>query len=185
MTASPAEPFGVAIEPAASADDGAIVAAIAELVNGVYEVAEAGLWVKGARRTNRQEIADLIVHGEIVTARLGDRIVGVVRTHRLDDATAEFGMLAADPTHRGQGVGRALVAFAEQWAHERGFAGMQLELLVPTAWEHPSKVFLRDWYTRIGYREVRNAHLRELYPELAPLLAAECDLIVYRKALRA
>jgi GNAT superfamily N-acetyltransferase len=185
MTATPADRFVVAVEPAASADDAAIVAAIAELVNGVYEVAEAGLWVKGARRTNRQEVADLVAHGEIVTARTGDRIAGVVRIHRLDDETAEFGMLAADPTQRGHGVGRALVEFAEHWAVARGFAGMQLELLVPTAWEHPSKVFLRDWYTRIGYREVRNTHLRDLYPELAPLLAAECDLIVYRKTLTA
>jgi GNAT superfamily N-acetyltransferase len=179
----PSALFDVGIEPAASAHDAVLVAAIAELVNEVYEVAEAGLWVKGARRTNRQEIAELVTHGEIATARSDDRLVGTVRVHRLDDETAEFGMLAADPTQRGLGVGRALVAFAEHWAVERGFTAMQLELLVPTAWEHPSKVFLRDWYTRIGYRAARTAHLRDLYPELAPLLAAECDLVVYRKAL--
>ena len=60
---------------------------------------------------------------------------------------------------------------------------MQLEVLVPVAWRHPSKEFLRAWYTRIGYREARTGHLAELYPELAPMLATECDLVVYRKAL--
>lgn len=183
MTTPPGATIEVRIEPAASADDAALVAAITDLVNEVYEIAEAGLWVKGARRTSRQEVAELIAFGQIATARAGDRVVGAVRIQRLDDETAEFGMLAADPTQRGLGVGRALVVFAEHWAIERGFAEMQLELLVPIEWEHPSKVFLRDWYTRIGYRVARTGHLRDLYPELAPLLAAECDLIVYRKAL--
>jgi GNAT superfamily N-acetyltransferase len=173
----------VRIEPAASAGDAALVADIAELVNEVYEVAEAGLWVKGARRTSRQEIAELIELGEIATARSGDDVVGVVRVHALDGEAAEFGMLAADPLQRGHGIGRALVAFAEGWAAERGFIAMQLELLVPTTWTHPSKEFLREWYARLGYRAVRTGHLREFYPDLAPLLATECDLVIFRKAL--
>lgn len=171
------------VEPAASADDAALVSAVVQLVNEVYEVAEAGLWVTGARRTSRNELAELIREGQIVTARSDDRIVGAVRVQHLDGETAEFGMLAADPARRGLGIGRALVAFAEAWAIERGFVEMQLEVLVPVAWRHPSKEFLRAWYTRIGYREARTGHLAELYPELAPMLATECDLVVYRKAL--
>lgn len=183
VTTPPRAAFDVRIEPAASADDAMLVAAVTELINQVYEVAEAGLWVKGARRTSRQEVAELITLGEIATARTGDRVIGAVRIRRLDDETAEFGMLAADPTQRGLGVGRALVAFAEDWAVKRGFPEMQLELLVPIEWEHPSKEFLRAWYTRIGYRVAHTGLLRDLYPELAPLLAAECDLIIFRKAL--
>ena len=60
---------------------------------------------------------------------------------------------------------------------------MQLELLVPTSWQHPSKQFLHDWYSRIGYRVVTTSTLGELYPELEPLLATSCDLVVYRKSL--
>jgi GNAT superfamily N-acetyltransferase len=175
----------VGVEPAASADDGALVTRIAALVNEVYQVAEAGLWVDGARRTNADEIAELIRRQELVTARVDEVVVGAVRVQRFDDGVAEFGMLAADPSRRGFGVGRALVSFVERWAIERGFGAMQLELLVPTSWTHPSKEFLRDWYARIGYREVRTGHLAELYPELAPLLATTCDLVVYRKELSA
>ncbi|WP_248305559.1 GNAT family N-acetyltransferase [Agromyces sp. H66] len=188
MTASPNPPstaLDVGIEPVASADDYELVGALAELVNGVYEQAESGLWVDGARRTSAEEVAALIRRGELVTARAGDRVVGAVRVQALDDDLAEFGMLAADPDRRGLGIGRALVAFAERWARERGSSGMQLELLVPTAWSHPSKEFLRDWYTRIGYREVRTGELAELYPELAPLLATRCELVVFRKVLAA
>ena len=183
MSTPPLDALDVRIEPAGSADDAVLVAAIAELVNSVYVIAEAGLWVDGARRTDAREIAELIRWEELAVARLGGRLVGVLRVHPLDAGTAEFGMLAADPARRGVGIGRALVAFAEGWATDRGFAGMQLELLVPTSWQHPSKQFLHDWYSRIGYREVRTAALGELYPELEPLLATSCDLVVYRKAL--
>ena len=185
VSTPPLDALDVGIEPADSADDAALVAAITELINGVYVIAEAGLWVDGARRTDAREIAELIRWEELVVARIGGRLVGVVRVHALDAGTAEFGMLAGDPARRGVGIGRALVAFAEGWAAERGFARMQLELLVPTSWQHPSKQLLHDWYSRIGYRVVKTGALGELYPELEPLLATTCDLVVYRKALAA
>src|SRR5215813_15488505 len=69
--------------------------------------------------------------------------------------TTLFRSLVADPAHRGTGVGRELVRFAERRSREQGLATMQLEVLVPRQWSHPSKEFLKAWYTRIGYRPVR------------------------------
>ncbi|MDR6907690.1 GNAT superfamily N-acetyltransferase [Agromyces sp. 3263] len=183
MTSASNAAIEIDVEPAASADDAALVTALADLINGVYVIAEAGLWVDGARRTDAREIAELIGQQELATARIAGEVVGVVRVHALDAGTAEFGMLAADPAHRGIGIGRALVSFAERWAEARGFGVLQLELLVPTSWQHPSKRFLADWYARIGYREVRRGPLRELYPELEPLLATPCVLVVSQKSL--
>ncbi|MGR0219492.1 GNAT family N-acetyltransferase [Agromyces sp. ZXT2-6] len=183
MTESHQAEFRIGLEPPGSAADAALVASIADLVNRVYDEAEAGLWLTGAERTTSADIAGLIADGQIATARDGDRVVGSVRIQSLDADTAEFGMLAADPERRGLGVGRELVAFVEALAVERGARTMQLELLVPTAWTHPSKEFLRGWYERIGYRVVRTGHLAELYPDLAPLLATECDLLVFHKPL--
>lgn len=183
MTESHQARFRIGIQPAESAADAALVGSIAALVNRVYDEAEAGLWRPGAERTSPAEIAALIADGQIATARDGDRVVGSVRLQSLDADTAEFGMLAADPELRGRGIGRRLVAFAEALAAERGARTMQLELLVPTTWIHPSKEFLRDWYERIGYRVVRTGHLAELSPDLAALLATECDLIVFHKPL--
>jgi GNAT superfamily N-acetyltransferase len=184
-SASPGTTVVVAPEPAASAADPETVDAIADLVNRVYVIAEAGLWTDGAERTTSAEVADLLAKGWIATARVGDRVVGAVTLRALDTRTAEFGMLAADPEWRGVGVGRELVAFAERWAAERGHSTMQLELLVPTGWSHPSKQFLRGWYERLGYREFRRTRLEELYPELEPQLATPCDLLVFRKPLPA
>ncbi len=158
-------------------------AEIAGLVNRAYAEAEAGLWLDGAARTSEAEVAELVRAGQIVVARSRDRVVGAVRVQQLDDGVGEFGMLVAAPETRGTGVGRDLVAFAEHWARERGLSRMQLELLVPRTWKHPVKEFLRDWYTRIGYRVVRTGDLGEDYPALVPQLACPCDFLVFHKEL--
>ena len=144
------------------------MAEVADLVNRVYADAERGLWLDGAERVGAEEAAAIVRAGELAVARLDGRVVGAVRIQRLDGGLAEFGMLVASPEHRGVGIGRELVAFAEGWAREQGFSRMQLELLVPQTWEHPVKEFLRGWYTRIGYRQVRTGRLEEEYPALQP-----------------
>jgi GNAT superfamily N-acetyltransferase len=169
----------------ALSDDG-LVAELTGLVNRVYVAAEEGLWVDGASRTTPEEMAALIAAGEIAVAREDrpdGRIVGSVRVQQIDEATGEFGMLVADPDCRGEGIGRHLVDFAEQGFRRRGVPTMQLELLVPRGWTHPTKAFLDAWYTRIGYRPVRTGRIDDDYPHLAPLLATPCDFVIYHKAL--
>ncbi|MDQ1576440.1 MAG: hypothetical protein QOH55_1590 [Microbacteriaceae bacterium] len=177
--------FTIEVLPAASATHAETVTTITSLVNGVYAASEQGLWIEGALRTTEAEVADLIRRGEIAAATSDGSILGSVRIQRLDATTGEFGMLAADPDHRGVGIGRELVAFAEVWARDHGLASMQLEVFAPRAWSHPSKVFLMQWYERIGYRRIRTGALEEAHPALAPLLATPCDFAVYRKELTA
>ena len=170
---------------ASSADDATVVGDVAVLVNTVYALAEKGLWAQGTMRTSPAEMADYIRSGQITVAILGDRIVGCIRTQQLDTYTSEFGMLAVAEGHRGTGLGRELVAFAEQESLRQGRSTMQLELLVPRTWSHTSKDFLAGWYPRIGYRIIRRATIDEYYPRLAPLLATPCDFVVYSKDLTA
>jgi GNAT superfamily N-acetyltransferase len=166
-----------------SAADDDLVREITGLVNRVYTVAEEGLWIQGATRTTSSEMAELIADGQMAVARLDGRTAGAVRIQHLDARMGEFGMLVADPAHRRAGIGRQLVAFAEETSRQRGLTVMQLELLVPREWTHPTKAFLHDWYTRIGYRPVQSSTIDESYPQLAPLLATPCDFVVYRKDL--
>ncbi|HEY1305393.1 MAG TPA: GNAT family N-acetyltransferase [Vicinamibacterales bacterium] len=172
----------IEIELLADADTD-LVREITDLVNRVYTDAEQGLWVQGATRTTIKEMTELIAAGEIAVARMDGRIAGVVRVRQLDARTGEFGMLVADPAHRGEGIGRQLVAFAEDTSRRRDLIVMQLELLVPREWTHPTKAFLHTWYTRIGYRPVQSDTIDESYPQLAPLLATPCDFVVYHKDL--
>ena len=168
---------------ATTTGDARLVAEITDLVNQVYLVAEAGLWVDGATRTNTTEMREMIAAGEIATARVEGHLVGCVRVQQVADDIGEFGMLAGDPARRGVGIGRDLVEFAEARSRERGLPTMQLELLVPRDWTHPSKEFLHAWYTRIGYTPVRTGSIEEQYPHLAPLLATKCDFVIYHKRL--
>jgi GNAT superfamily N-acetyltransferase len=171
------------LRPTAAGDE-SLIAALTDLINDVYAVAEDGLWVKGAARTSVVEMTELVRAGQFATARVAGRLVGCVRIQFLTDEVGEFGMLAVDPGYRGTGLGRELVKFAEQAAGETGRHTMQLELLVPRDWTHPSKQFLATWYTRIGYTPTRNGAIEESYPHLAPLLATACNFVIYRKNLR-
>jgi ribosomal protein S18 acetylase RimI-like enzyme len=49
-----------------------------------------------------------------VVATVSGRLAGAIRVQAKSDVTGELGMLAADPEHRGVGVGRQLIAFAER-----------------------------------------------------------------------
>ncbi|GAB7044312.1 MULTISPECIES: GNAT family N-acetyltransferase [Catenuloplanes] len=173
----------ISLAAAGSAGDTAFIAEVTALVNDVYATGEKGIWRDETARTDTAEIAAFVRAGEIAVARLGTELVGSVRVQRLPDGIGEFGMLAAHPRHRGTGVGRDLVAFAEGWARDQGLGVMQLELLYPTEWQHPVKSFLREWYTRIGYRIVHKADFAEAYPALAPKVATPCDFLVFHKAL--
>jgi GNAT superfamily N-acetyltransferase len=170
------------LSPAAATDVG-LVGEITDLVNRVYATAEEGLWVEAATRTTTTEMAAMIADGQIAVAQIDGQIVGSVRIQALDRRVGEFGMLVAEPARRGEGIGRELVIFAEELSWRRGLAVMQLELLVPRGWTHPTKEFLHAWYTRIGYRPERSGTIDEDYPHMAPLLAAPCDFVVYHKDL--
>lgn len=183
MTSTPTPPLEIGLLPAAAASDDALAREILDLVNRVYAVAEDGLWTEGATRTTAAEIAGMVADGQIAVARMDGAMVGAVRIQQLDAGTGEFGMLVADAAHRGAGVGRELVTFAEQLSRQRGLTVMQLELLVPREWKHPIKEFLHGWYSRMGYRPQRSGTIDEAYPHLAPLLATPCDFVIYKKAL--
>jgi GNAT superfamily N-acetyltransferase len=161
-----------------------LVDQLAELINDVYCTAESGLWRDGSARTTGSEVAELIAAREIAVAMREGRIVGCVRIHDVADDASEFGLLVAAPDQRGTGVGRALLDFAERHSRERGLRAMQLELLVPLEWSHPSKEFLRGWYGRRGYRPIGSRNIEDAYPHLAPLLATRCVLTVYEKPLQ-
>jgi len=160
------------VEKERSADE-QFVAELTDLVNEVYAAAEKGIWIEGTDRTSPAEIAAMIEAGQLVVARDGDAVIGAMRLQRLPTGEGEFGMLVARPERRGAGIGRDLIAYAEDWARSQGLRTMQLELLFPRDWTHPVKQLLHDWYQRLGYRVVRHGDLGEDYPDLIPRLATE------------
>jgi GNAT superfamily N-acetyltransferase len=173
----------VRLLPPANGADTALMTRLADLVNRSYAASEKGMWLDDGDRTTAVEVAGLTRAGKVAVARIDGRIVGCVRVEWLDERAAEFGTLAADVAHHGAGIGRELVRFAERRSRDGGFATMQLELLVPRDWAHPSKEFLAAWYARMGYRVHRTRTVENSYPELAPRLATPCLFVTYRKSL--
>jgi hypothetical protein len=177
--------LSVGLLDAAASRDAGLVHQLTGLINDVYATAESGLWRDGWTRTTATELGALIAAREIAVATARDgTIVGSVRVQQLSVNVTEFGMLVAAIDQRGTGIGRTLVAFAEENGRERGMRAMQLELLVPRAWSHPSKEFLKSWYGRIGYRLSKVRSIEDTHPHLAPLLATPCVLEVHEKPLQ-
>jgi GNAT superfamily N-acetyltransferase len=154
------------------ADDDAVVAAVLPLVNAAYAAGEAGLWRPGARRISPAELRELIARGELAVARRDGAIVGCVRT-----TPGRLGLLAAAPSELGTGVGRALVAFAEELSRAHGAPTMELELVVPRDGSHPFKRRLQAWYSRLGYR-LAGRHEFEVES-----LAVPCEALLFVKPL--
>ena len=60
---------------------------------------------------------------------------------------------------------------------------MELELLVPTEFEHADKLFLKRWYTRIGYKRIAVADINKVDPGFSKLLKTGCVAEIYQKKL--
>jgi len=156
---------------------------LSDLINEVYDDAESGMWKRKGVRTNLTEVEGLLRAQALILAEIGGALVGSVNVNLMRDGVGELGMLAADLNHRGKGIGSALVDRAENWARDMACHTMRLELLTPRNWTHPSKEFLKNWYSRIGYKPQAAESLEILHPELVPELATECDFTVWYKSL--
>jgi GNAT superfamily N-acetyltransferase len=156
---------------------------LSDLINDVYDDAESGMWKRKGSRTNPAEVECLLRAQALIVAEIDGEFVGSVNVNLMGDGVGEFGMLVADKKNRGLGIGSALVKHAEKWAREHTCHTMRLEILTPRHWTHPSKEFLRQWYSRIGYAPQTTEPFESMYPELVPELAAECDFTVWHKSL--
>jgi GNAT superfamily N-acetyltransferase len=156
---------------------------LCNLINEVYDEAESGMWKRTGTRTNPAEVERLLRAQALILAEIDGVVVGSVNVNLMGLGVGEFGMLVADRNYRGRGIGSALVQHAESWAREHACHTMRLEILTPRHWTHPSKEFLRQWYSRIGYAPETTEPFESMYPKLVPELATECDFTVWHKSL--
>ena len=156
---------------------------LSALINQVYDDAESGMWKRKGTRTNPAEVERLLRAQALILAEIDGVLVGSVNVNLMSDGVGEFGMLVADLNHRGKGIGSALVDRAEKWGRDMACHTMRLELLTPPNWTHPSKEFLKMWYSRIGYKPQTTEPFESMHQELVPELATECDFTVWHKSL--
>ncbi|NQZ06574.1 MAG: GNAT family N-acetyltransferase [Algicola sp.] len=156
---------------------------ITHMINTAYELAESGMWKSGGTRTNTLLVEQNVKDKALLLAELDNTIVGSLLVQLKDKQTCEMGVIVADVTFRKLGIGSALINTAEQWAIEQGCKVMRLELLTPRNWSHPSKEFLKQWYTRLNYIPKQTESFEKVYPQKIAELDTECDFTVWLKAL--
>jgi GNAT superfamily N-acetyltransferase len=163
--------------------DTALAEPLREIVSAAYDEGEAGLWRPGHARISVAAVAALIERGELAAACEDGRPLGCVRVSRADARTGEFGLIAAARDATNRGVGRALVAFAEDTARARGATAMRLELLVPRDGRHPGEAAAGRVVHAARLSRHRADGVRRGLSRDAPRLAVPCDLVTYAKPL--
>lgn len=156
---------------------------LVQMINAVYLISEADLWKTEHQRITVPKLVEIIKKRELLLAMKDDVICGCIHLEPMDAAQHKFKMLVANPEYKRMGIGAVLVSFAEHEARKKGVSIMQLELLVPTDFELLDKVFLKDWYTRIGYIKTAEHTVDYADAGLSKLLKIGCIAEVYQKAL--
>jgi len=98
---------------------------ILSLVNVAFQVEN---FFKNQPRLDSEDLARHFREGAFLLAEEESRILGCVYVHRHEDR-AYFGLLSIDPARQKSGIGRRLVAGAEEFARETGARFMDLKLI--------------------------------------------------------
>ena len=136
-----------------------------DLLVYAYAQTEREIWGENYVRIYLDEYKELIEKETVFTAWLDDEVVGTILLLNLGSRTFSFGLLAADFSKKGIGIGRKLVEAAEKEAVRQGASRMILEILKPENQFVPVKKQLADWYERLGYNHFKTASFIELKPD--------------------
>lgn len=130
------------------------ISAITSLLNRSYrgESSRAG-WTTEAdllsgKRIDETGLLQLLNDPDslILIARSDETITATLHAHREDD-TVHFGLFAVEPTQQGNGIGKALLSYAETEAHKRwGIDTAVMEVIT-------HRTELIEYYERRGYRK--------------------------------
>lgn len=129
------------------------IAGLHALIEGAYRGDSArGGWTHeadllGGQRTDVQALADIIAdpRQRLVLARNGQALLGCVAIAGKGAGLGYLGMLTVAPDQQGRGLGRLLIAAAEQMARTQ-FGARTMEMTVIA--QRPELI---AWYQRCGY----------------------------------
>ena len=124
--------------------------ALTRLINAAFVVEQVAF---DGDRVDEIGVRGYMSRGHFLLAENSDSFVGCVFIEQRGDR-AYLGLLSVEPTLQGRGLGRLLVAAAEELARSLGSHIMDLRIISPRADQ------LLPFYERLGYTFIRN----EPYP---------------------
>lgn len=168
------------IQPELSSSD---VRRIYDLITQAYAITEEPMFGPGYERTPLEAIETYVQSNEILIARREDSIVGCLRHYWLDSETYSFGLLSADFSHLGEGIGSALLNRVEEIARNKKATAIRIEIVRPTHDEILIKEQIAAWYQRMGYELVDCRPLARLSASKAEESIVDCSVDYYRKSI--
>ena len=147
------------------------------IINGIYHELEAGFWAEGYERIHFGDLKKMITKKELAICSENSELLGCAHIKKLNHQTSLCAMLVAMPHHRGKGVGKKMLRFAEDVALKKGCKTLRMELLSPVEWEHPEKVKLDNWYNRLGYERGNSTPFEAVHPIQAKQLLTLCNYV--------
>jgi GNAT superfamily N-acetyltransferase len=124
--------------------------ALTRLINAAYAVEE--FFIRGTRTTERELRDKLDAPGAaflVIDGRTPAALAGAVYVELRGDR-GYFGLLSVEPTHQGEGLGRALVEAAEAHCRAAGCAALEIDVV-------NLRTELPAFYAKFGFRPVATA----------------------------
>lgn len=153
------------------------------MVNDVYYSSEREFWTEGYYRLTDSDFDNYLSNNWLYVYVDGTGLIGCVLLKQEEPKVSSFSMLVCHPNHRKKGIGNQLVNFVTDTSIKRGNTTMNLEILSPKHWEHKEKVFLKRWYTDMGYKLIREVDFKDYYPDHMAFMRCELIFSLYKKKL--
>lgn len=177
---------------------------IVSIVNQAYDDSEGDLLGPDHKRTHFKDITDTVERGELYAATTdpnllvdtftttttitnygpASTILGVFKVRLIDSNIASLGMIVVAPSYQRTKLGQLMLSHFEMVAKRMGRSIGQMEVPFPIDGKpHYFKDYLRNWYTKNGYREVRRERAEEILMGNGAILARPMEFFILQKAL--
>lgn len=132
------------------------------ILKHAYATSEVEIWGENYARISREEFIEKIKDKKGIGAKLNHQWVGSIFIQPRSNKILSFGLLSASFQHSGNGIGKSLVNYVEEYAFKKHFEEIQLEVLRPKDLVVPFKQWLADWYLSMGYQKTKEMTFLEL-----------------------
>jgi len=136
-----------------------------DIVIAAYANTELEVWGPNYVRVSKEDYRQCIEDNEILYAMLDGEVVGGVRCFELRPQVWTFTLLGADFSHKGKGIGKALIDAVEARAIQFKAKSIHIEVLRAEKIDVASKKILAEWYARLGYQFVKTIDVFEVYDD--------------------